>query len=542
MEGTQVFVTDELTTGLLTQACWEESPPCMLVENLGWESGFRGSGLLPGDRIIAVDGVPLARPPNGAAQALLIGQYQEYLHWQKANRRENDQVRLTVRRKQAPQGWQTLEVEGSLRARRTYRSAENRMLVWNGGPDTYERDGFNDAWSTWLEALQKRVCNTFCQARFRIGLTTPYEYKSLLEERPRVERMMTRYPGPFAEAVRGDYEATLARLRGEAYALGEAELAYRKADEERAAAVSGLAKQAWAAALDTVKAETLPAFPAQHPIHGQREAVAGKCVVLERLPTRQWISEAGHGWFVAGDANQGRYFLDMESRGALRMLRALRRYTRLVSPMIREEYTLLGRILPEPRVVMVDGRSTWGLQLELLAALIGDALFVDVRQGEGDTSPFAGEEGLLKPRTALPPAEASPRDVLECLIDCIKAGDLTVWRQLFADWLVRSNHDGTPQVCYRMQRPTDDDFERSRASFAGRLWDARVAWIGEPRVVTRGDEFPGASRVEEVEAELQHIGKFDGEYRGFLDVTVHRWWTLQRIDNGPWRIATLQGI
>ena len=34
----------------------------------------------------------------------------------------------------------------------------------------------------------------------------------------------------------------------------------------------------------------------------------------------------------------------------------------------------------------------------------------------------------------------------------------------------------------------------------------------------------------------------EGEYRAFLDVTVHRWWVLQRIDNGPWRIATLQGI
>lgn len=542
MEGTQVFVSDELTTGLTTQTCWDESPPCLLVENLGFESGFRGSGLLPGDRIVAVEGVPLTRPPDGAAQTMLVGQYQEYMKWQKDQRKENDRVRLTVRRKQAPQGWQSIEVEGALRNKRSYRSAENRPLIWENGPDSYARDGFNDTWPTWLEALQKRVTLTFCQARFRVGVTTPYEYKSLLEERPRVERILSLYPGPFSEAVRSDYEATLERLRGQRYTLGEAELAYRKADEEREAAVSVIAKQAWAAALDSVKADTLPAFPAQHPIHGQREAVAGKCVVLERLSTRQWISEAGHGWFAAGDSRQGRYFLDMESRGAFRMLRALRRYTKLVSPMIREQYTLLVRILPEPRVVMVDGLSTWGLQVELLAALIGDALFVDVRQGEGENSPFAGEEGLLKPRTELPPTEAPPQAVLACMIDCIKAGDLSVWRQLFADWVIRTNPDGTPQVCYRMQRPADDDFERSRAGFARRVWDARVAWVGEPRAVTRGDEFPGAPRVEEVDAEIQHIGQFDGEYRGFLDVTVHRWWVLQRIDNGPWRIATLQGI
>lgn len=537
-----MFVSEELTTGLVTQPNWDESPPCLLVENLGWESGFRGSGLQPGDRIVAVDGVPIVRPPDGSAQSMVVGQYQETELWQKTHRRENDRVRLTVRRKQSPQGWQSLEIEGALRAKRSYRNADSRTLVWEDGPDTYERDGFNDAWSSWLEKLQKRVCNTFCQARFRVGLTTPYEYKSLLEEKPRVERMLSRYPGPFSEAVRGDFEATLERLRGRIYTLSEAELAYRKADEERAAAIAELAKQAWAAALDSVKAETIPAFPAQHPIHGQREAVVGKCVVLERLPTRQWISEAGHGWFTAGDGSQGRYFLDMESLGAFRMLRALRRYTKLVSPTIREEYTLLGRIMPKPRLVMVDGRSTWGLEIEVLAALIGDSLFVDVRQGEGQNSVFVGEEGLLKPRTELPPGDAPPQDVLTCMIDCIKAGDLSVWQQLFADWLVRNNHDGTPQVCYRMQRPADDDFERSRANFSRRVWDARPAWVGEPRVITRGDEFPGASRVEEVDAEIEHIGQFDGEYRGFLDVNVHRWWTLQRIDNGPWRIATLQGI
>jgi hypothetical protein len=69
MGGTQVFVSDELTTGLVTQPYWEASPPFLMVENLGWESGFRGSGLLPGDRIVAIDGVPLVRPPNGAMRS-----------------------------------------------------------------------------------------------------------------------------------------------------------------------------------------------------------------------------------------------------------------------------------------------------------------------------------------------------------------------------------------------------------------------------------------------------------------------------------------
>ena len=79
-----MFVSEELTTG---------SPPALLgrvaavpvIENLGFESGFRGSGLRPGDRIVAVDGVPLTRPPDGAAQGVLVGQYLEHMQWQKAS-------------------------------------------------------------------------------------------------------------------------------------------------------------------------------------------------------------------------------------------------------------------------------------------------------------------------------------------------------------------------------------------------------------------------------------------------------------------------
>jgi hypothetical protein len=42
--------------------------------------------------------------------------------------------------------------------------------------------------------------------------------------------------------------------------------------------------------------------------------------------------------------------------------------------------------------------------------------------------------------------------------------------------------------------------------------------------------------------ELDHVGKFDGAYRAFNDVTVHRQWILQRINGGPWRIASAQGL
>ena len=49
-------------------------------------------------------------------------------------------------------------------------------------------------------------------------------------------------------------------------------------------------------------------------------------------------------------------------------------------------------------------------------------------------------------------------------------------------------------------------------------------------------------RVEEVRLTVDHVGLFDGEYRAFNDVNTHRDWTMQRVNGGPWRIASEQGI
>ena len=50
------------------------------------------------------------------------------------------------------------------------------------------------------------------------------------------------------------------------------------------------------------------------------------------------------------------------------------------------------------------------------------------------------------------------------------------------------------------------------------------------------------TRIEQVRAELEHVGLFDGEYHAFNVVGVNRPWTLQRRDGGPWRISSHQGI
>jgi hypothetical protein len=91
-------------------------------------------------------------------------------------------------------------------------------------------------------------------------------------------------------------------------------------------------------------------------------------------------------------------------------------------------------------------------------------------------------------------------------------------------------------------RVSDDDWTRARASMLGRVYDARVLWTGDPRVVTDGSGYPGAPRIEEVDVVIDHIGKFDDGYRVFTDTTVHRQWQLQRVNGGPWRIHSVQSI
>ena len=48
--------------------------------------------------------------------------------------------------------------------------------------------------------------------------------------------------------------------------------------------------------------------------------------------------------------------------------------------------------------------------------------------------------------------------------------------------------------------------------------------------------------VEEIDVFLDHFELVDEKYVSFLDVNVRRKWTLQRLNQGPWRITTVQFI
>lgn len=541
----------ELSTGLLTTPMLQAAPASLRVTQIGWFSGLRGSGLRVGDRIVAVEGAPIDAKATPAELQQAIGTYGEAQRWAKAGARDGTPVTLTVMRRAASgRGWQTLDVTGALRPKAHVRSADNRILLGPGGPpEMYENDGFDRSWGAWAEAFAKTTSAVLDDPLYALALTSTYELRNLLEQAPRVRLLAQKYPGPFADAVQQDVEAMRERLQGPAITLPDGAMDYREQGEQRADEIRQKAQAAW----DALQAELAdraitPLFPAEHPIHGRREAIVGRYATLPPLRNRDWVGEAGRTWFVAGSARDGWYFADAESPQAVWMMDALARYRRLVVPSIDERYELVGQVQAQPGQLVVGDRAYFGLNLVPVAALIGGAVFVDLRQVDGKgVARFAGEEALRDQGGVLPADTASPTEVLEAMVKALKAADQDLWISLFATWSVGALPDGRPLFKANAVEQPARYFEEARRRIMERVHDLRPVWVDDVRVIFPGDAYPGQLRLEEVQVEMQHIGLFEGVYRPFSDVTVKRWWTLQRIGLpgmplGPWRITSLQAI
>lgn len=540
----------ELSTGLLTTPMPEATPAGLRVTQIGWFSGLRGSGLRVGDRIVAVDGEPIESRPTPSETQQAIGTYGEPQRWARAGARDGTPVTLTVVRRATPgQGWQTLDATGALRPKPHVRTADNRILLGPGGPpEMYENDGFDKGWGQWAEAFAKSASAVLDDPLCALSLTSTCELRNLLEQEPRVRLLAQKYPGPFADAVQQDFEAMRERLQGPAITLPEGAMDYREQGEQRADEIRDKARAAWTALqAELAERSITPLFPAEHPIHGRREFVTGRYATLPPLRNRDWVGEAGRTWFVAGSERDGWYFADAESPQAVWMMDALARYRRLVMPSIDECYELVGQVEAQPGQLVVGERAYFGLRLTPVAALIGGAVFVDLRKAVNGVARFAGEDALRDQGSKAPPDTASPTEVLEAMVKALKAADQDLWISLFATWAVGALPDGRPQFKANAVEQPARYFEEARRRIMERVHDMRPVWVDDIRVIFPGDAYPGQLRLEEVKVEVQHIGLFDGVYRPFSDVTVNRWWTLQRIGLpgqpiGPWRVTSLQAI
>ena len=372
-----------------------------------------------------------------------------------------------------------------------------------------------------------------------------YEAKNLRDTHgARVAFARKQYPGAWSQALGADYDAALTLCEGRVVELPPQALEFRRRGEALAAEIRTQGQAAWAAFQAARAGEFIPAFPAVNPVRGDVRPVNGRLVVLPPLGNRDWIQDAGHGWFAAGGT--GWYFLDAESGPVRAMLMSQRRYARLVDPNLAPRWEFIARITGESRLVVVGERAHYGLVAVPEAALVAGALFVDLtRAGEPEVK-FAGEAALTGAEPVLPPADASPGEVVTALVAAVKNQDLALWRSLHAGWEVerRTGEDGRDQFVVHPCAPASNEsmFEEARRSVLGRVLDAQVRWEGDPRPLVNGARFPGAASFDEVEVWLEHVGEFDGERRTFCDVTVRPKWTLQRVNGGPWRIATAQPI
>ncbi|MBI2900693.1 MAG: hypothetical protein HYY17_10955 [Planctomycetes bacterium] len=541
---------DSVKSGLVTSPMLDADPPGLRVSWINWDSGFRGVDLRIGDRILAVNGHAIVRPKDlretQRSLPRMIGQYAESQAWAEQKARDGTVVTLKVsRRSPGGEGAQVVEVRGALRAERLYVNKSNANTLGPGGPVGRSSDGFSSPWSGWYEAevfRATRVLDGGWQSR---SLDSRRMLKEHLAEKERVDFLLKTYPGTFASTVKEDWDLVRTSLEGKRYELGEKDLAYRQLGEQRAAEIATAGRKAREEFLRAGAAQRIEPFPAIDPIRGDREKVAGKVVLLPPIPPRDWVMDGPKAYLFSGDRDRGFYFVDTRDPGIARVFEACYRYKKRVTPRLDETYTIVGRIRAEPKMLVIQNKAQTGLAVEVLAAAVGEAMFVDATVIKDKISAFAGEEALRKPPDTRLTREASPRQVMEVFIAALKEGDEETWKGLFAPWRAIGSGTGKIQdiVYYPYRRLLlDEPFVASRRLILDRVHDVRVVYVSEVRRIITGKEFDGAPVVEEVMVELEHVGKFENEYRAFTSVAVNRIWPLQRVDGGPWRIADPQQL
>lgn len=540
-------VSDTITTGLKTDDRRDRDSPTLNIAWINWDSGFRSSSLIPGDQIVAVND-ELMRPHSaGTSRDHMVGQAQESAYWKERGARDGMPVRLTVRRRRMPgEGWETIEITAALRGERNYFDVESRRLLGSDGPQRLARDGFTESWSSWygkrVYDWQRQIDGTVW-----VGHTdTRMELARHMEAEPRVRFLSEHYPGTFSKTVLDDWTTMRELLAGRTYQVPEQEYAYRSAENQLTANIAAAACNAWNA-FQAMHAADVIVHPGKISIaEGDHEKLAGKLLVLPSARPEDWVSDVGQV-FVSWHQNEGWAFTALEQPILDRMWHAQLRYRRHLSPQIDDNFSLIGKILPQPKMVSPKGeRAVIGVEVEPMAALMGhgeEEMFVDLTVERDGISRYAGEETIMALHSSLPPDDATPRQVLEALIAALYARDVETWFALFADWQVitdEGRHFYYPYYPYA-EANRDPHWDRSRRIVLEQTFAIRVAWIDEPRVVVE-DAIPDLPKIERVTAELDHVGLFDGEYRAFNSAAVHRIWTLERRDGGPWRITSHQGI
>lgn len=532
----QEYILDTLISGVKTAEALDGEHYGFRVSAIAWCSGFRGA-LRLGDIVIACGSVRYARVRRRELAACAFGHAESQL-WKSLGVRDGADVSLEVVR-----GGCIIAVTGKVLAERVWRNERGRYTLGPGGPERMASDGFSRPWADWLERQLDDMASRVLDDGWRRGtvMNSRQMLAEHLAQKPRVDFLLQTYPGPFASAAAEDWDIVRAALAGRRYELLPEDLGWRTLGAQRKAQIAAAAATAWEQYRASMAAQIAPAFPAVNAMSDERAAIAGKIVMLPRLGADDWTMDAGRAWLTARGAG-GAYFIDSRSAGLQRIYRARLRYEKAVAPHLDETYQIVGRVGPNPKMLVVRGVAVPGLLVEPLAVNIGDAVFVDL---SNDAAPFAGEEALVATAALELDDAASPAQVMEAFVLALKLGAERFWRELFAPWdaaFVEGQVWYQPLSGPASSNSLESEWIRARRLLEKAVCDVRVVCADPVRMVIAPDAFEGAPLIERTTVEVDHIGLFDGEYRAFKDINVTRLWPMQRRDGGPWRISIARGI
>ena len=518
---------------------------------IDWNSDFRNSDLQIEDIIVGYDHVSLEPFLESGKHGSAIGQHGETPYWQKLGVKHGHTITLKVFREGIDE---ILEISGKLLAQRFYSNTESKRALGPGGPPSISRDNFSSAWSGWYEKLVWKMSFILDGAWDYRKLDNKRELQEHDEHKKRIDYLTEKYPGVFADIVVLDWKKVRKNLLGKE--IDEVDLEYREIGAKRAETVKQEAQIAWDKLHADLEKDMLPVFPIVEV--DDRDSVTGKIIELPWIIPRNIINDLGHSFAVIGNRTEGYYFAQMsESVSVRKFYDCMYKYQSQVNPKLKERYQYVAKITGEPGLITYDGKPVTGLMVQIIAARAGDGeFFVDLQNSENEekTIMFAGEEKINQ----FPPIKlsdsASPQEVIEAMINAVKLGYEESWKSLFATWKAYKYWENRiafdPSYVPRSFFSTA--WSNSRKLISDRLCDVRVDKIGRVHRIISKDVDVGLPDVDEVDAFVDHYELVEeenenrndsvGKYRTFLDVNVRRRWTLQRLDEGPWRITTVQVI
>ncbi len=532
------------SSGIQTREARDNHPYGFIIEWINWDSYFRNSNLEPGDMITGLNNKKYTKEMSEPDRSKAIGNFLESTYWEEHGGKDGDNILLEVWRE-----GKMIEVPGKISKLQVYLDKEERLALSPDGPTRLNNDGFSSAWSNWYEKFQRHASRYIADWKWeRSAIDNRSILSEHLEWKPRIDYLVKNYPGRFADMLLKDWEKVRQILEGRTYTdISEETLEYRKIGKQRVALVREAAITGRSAFLDKLSLSIIPAFPAPDPVYANLKEAAGKIVVLPALTLDNFINDLGKSYAVAGNKNDGYYFIYLNSKEADIFFKTLFYYQSQVTPDVKESYQFIAEIMDQPTILTYEGRSVKGLMVKILSGTAGEEnVFIDISKTDiTGKATFEGQESLSIFSGYPLDDTASPQQVIEAMIEYIKLGDMQSWRKLFGNWKIYSQWEG-PTYMDLAYWFTDENYqhtwEKSRRQILNDIYDARILYVSPVIKVTEENKSIGVPGVEQVKIIIDHIGKPDGVYRSISNLYVHRNWTLQRLNTGPWKITELQPL